>query len=127
MYRFNIFPETKLIVVQYQGDIYLSDITQLNLAAMVHPDYDPAFNGISDERLANIILSNADIRVLTDRFREHGLSGKWAHLISTPRSAVSADKYKQASKDIHDNNMFSSVAAAANYVGVADLEKYLFE
>ncbi len=56
---------------------------------------------------------------------EFSLSGRWAHLVNSPRSAIFASEYSKSSQPFHENNIFSTVSAAQDYLGIDDLGYYM--
>ncbi len=126
MYKQRIFPEKRLIIIKYYGEFRYNDIVEASLTSSKHPDFRADYNGVSDERKADIIMSPREAEKLVNLLqKELALSGRWAHLIDSPRSAVSANEYGKHCEEFHDNNIFSSVEAAGDYLDIEDLEKYL--
>ncbi len=126
MYQFRIYPEKKLTVIKYFGTFYYDDVVKACRDTCHHLDFDPAYNGVSDERCADIVMSPKDAEKLAHLLQEEiSFTGRWAHLINTPHSAVSANEYDKHSAEFHGNGIFSSIEAAAEYLGIPDLRKYV--
>lgn len=126
MYEYRIFPEQNITIVRYVGVVRFEEIARACQEIVQDPDFKPDYKGLSDERRATIIMSREEIARLAKLIQEISpLSGRWAHIIDTPRSAVSASEYGRYSAEFHENNFFSTVEATAEYLDIPELEKYL--
>jgi len=126
MYDFRVFPEQRLVSVRYTGEVVFEELVRVCRELSNVPDFQLNFCGVSDERLADVVMSREEVDHLA-QFVQHeiGFSGRWVHLINSPSSAVSANEYGKRRAGGYVDNIFSSVEAAAEYLDIEELEKYL--
>lgn len=126
MFQYRIHPEQSLVIVKYEGEIRLNEILNACRAFSSDPAFMPHYNAVCDVRKADMLMSRHEVAELASVLcNEVKISGRWAHIIDSPASAVTASRYSQQCEKFHENNMFSTIEAAADYLEIEELNKYL--
>jgi hypothetical protein len=126
MYRFKIFKELELISVCLSGDIYFADMIDFHLHLFANPYFMPHYQGLSDLRNGELKMNLSEMNQLHTAITElGGITGRWAHLINTPRKAALSMKYADASAHAHQTRVVHSLDEAELFLGYNDLSPYL--
>jgi hypothetical protein len=124
-HRIQIFPEKKLIIIQYEGEISYEDLVATGLELKAMPDFSEEFNGVSDFRNAHKNLSIRELKVYADRIQyKKNTSVKWCSLNSTAKETALTIIFKEHLEYIHPFEVFSTIKAASEYLRT-DLSPYL--
>ena len=120
-----IFPDEQLIVGKYFGDVSMSDITCLTQKMVSMPDYSPSFNGVTDFRGINLLMTQDELHDFIKSAIENEVSlGTWCLICDTPITTAFMLLFKSQLKSRHPVEVFSTVEAASDRLGI-DVSKYL--
>jgi len=125
---FKIFPERKLIVARFTGTIAYQDVLQWFDEAREHPDFSQEFPGLVDLRKAAFGMVPGGktgkmakkARALAEYMTKIDFTtAKWAILTDTPMETSLMMVYSKDASQRHPIEIFSTVEAAEDYLGVA--------
>lgn len=112
--EFEIFPEQRIVLVRYRGEVTAADLIEGTRALWADPRYDPRFEGIVD-------LSDHRLRASTDDFRAYldflveqpkTSTARWAAVATTPLATAFGLLYQRALARRHPFGVYSGWAAA---------------
>lgn len=125
MFSISIHPTQRLAVIRFSGPVDTEQAAECIRRFAGLPDYDPGLNGVVDLRGALVTVSAEQAKGLARQSLERELSmGKWAFLAETPMNTALALLYADVLAKRHESRIFSTVEAAADYLGV-DIEPLL--
>lgn len=125
MHTYEIFPEDRFIAVRILGDTGYDDILAWIQEVVRDTRYSDRYDGLADYRGATPVMTVEEAERLSDYVRKHALSrGRWATLVNEPVSTVLAMTYAKNIRNVHENEVFSTLKAASAYLG-RDLTKYV--
>jgi len=123
----NIYPEQRLIVLVYHGDVTINDVIQATKDMVALPNFSNEFDGIADYRDANVRFTVKELAGLTQKVKDDDMAhGTWCLLATTPLETAMMAFFQKQLHDLHPISIFSTVAAASSYLG-CDLSLYLDE
>lgn len=125
MHSYEIFPDDGFIAVHVRGDIGYQDVLAWMSELVDDPRYSDQYDGLVDYREATARMTLEEAEQLSEYVRTHRLSeGRWAMLVDGPLATVLAMTYAKAIKTVHEIEVFSTLKAAAAYLG-RDLTKHV--
>lgn len=75
-HEFEIYPDRKLVIRRWTGEVTLDVLVQGLAEVERHPDFDPRFDAIEDYSDARLVVS----RSCLDRFRQEWRSRNWTEV-----------------------------------------------
>ncbi len=120
IYNYKIIPEKKLIIEAFKGDITLDFFKKSMLKEFNDPEYIKLRLGVCDLRQANLILSDKEVKELF-KFaleKDQNLSIKWATLTNGPYETAMAMIYELEAEKLYGYQIFSTLEAASEYLGI---------
>jgi hypothetical protein len=116
---FKIYPEKQLIVTRFTGLIVYDDMLHWIDEVLQHESFSREYDGIVDLREAAFKTIRADKAKLlgSDMIERNFTKGKWAILVSTPIETALSLLYNQVATQQHPIESFSTVEAAASFLG----------
>jgi hypothetical protein len=125
--EFQVVPTKSLIVIQVSGEVRYRDLSGILDQIQGHPDYSPRMNGVVDLREAYVLMSPEEVEQLAQRTTQLGFSSeRWAYLTDSPLATALSILYREHIAEVHEGEVFSTVAAASEYLGI-NLHPYLAE
>ena len=120
-----VFPDDQLVVVKYRGDVRMADVVKLTQEMVSLPGYSPSFNGVTDHRGVNLLVTQEEIRAFSrDAISNEVSLGTWCLICDAPLTTAFMLIFKSQLESRHPVEIVSTVDAASYRLGV-DLEKYL--
>lgn len=126
-YNYKIIEDKKLIIEAFNGAISLDFFKQSMLKEFADPEYKNLKLGICDLRKANLILTDKEIKELFSFALDHdqNLSIKWATLTNGPYETAMVMIYELQAVEHYGYKIFSTIEAAAEYLGISITEEDL--
>jgi hypothetical protein len=124
MYSDQIYPESRLVISRFSGTVGITEIRHWIDQLVARPDFARDFNGTIDFRDAQLDLSFDALREIAKQVSSCQLSGRWAHLVTTPVETAISFSYREISCGDHPLDFFSTLRGASAYLG-CDLLQFL--
>lgn len=125
MYHYKIYPKQNLVVIKFDGEIDFEEMLKMHHEMMKDPEYHKHLDGVADQRTAIMQLSPKEIQEIARFNKEHDLvSGRWAHIITSPIETALAKTYQKDALDLHGMHIFYNVETASSYMGF-DISPYM--
>ena len=107
-----------VVSMKFEGDVTEGEVLKLHQTLLADPEYNKHYNGIGDQRRANMLLSPDEIEKIAEFNRVNDMiKGRWALLIHAPRGSALGMIYEEEAKSIHDVRIFVTEEAASDYLG----------
>ena len=125
--KFKIYPDKKLISALFKGTIVYENILQWFDEVYAHPDFSREYQGIIDLRQ---VIFGMEHRNQPGKMAEKAkalaqymakldfTSARWAILVVSPIETSLTMMYASNASRKHPINIFSTVEAAENYLGI---------
>ena len=109
VYTFKIFPEKRLIIESFAGDLEPESLLECFHTVWEHPDYRTDFCGLSDMRDAQFAMSLSEFRTLEERMYQHPKKcrGRWAWIADRPSPTAFGILHQQKSSETSPFSVFS--------------------
>lgn len=119
-FRYDIFPEKRLIVQRYAGEISMQDFIICSELMWSDPKYSTGYNGIADLTQSVLKMNLLELPSLATRILGIGCvsKGRWVVLASTPVVTALAFLFQQTIQAHHSLEVFSTWEAACSFLGV---------
>lgn len=122
MYKININPSAKIILIKFQGNIYYADMLKLLHEILSSENYNPNYNILLDYRNASSIWFRLDIVDFVREFKKLvSFTGekKYAYLISTTNQKYSIPIFKSLIKMSNLNvKYFNNYDESLDWLGI---------
>jgi hypothetical protein len=121
---YKILAELNLIICNFQGDISIREVIDLNLLFMNDPEFDPLFNVMLDFRNSSAIGFRLDITDYVAFLKKNisfKVKVKVGIVYSTPNQEFLLKFYKGFGKFLNlDIEIFKQVSPCLNWLGFSD-------
>ncbi len=119
-----VFPEPKLVIVRFFGDVIFEDLGSALKAVQNDPNFKPSFLGVTDLRTVEFKVAP---KVLAQFFEDHVKTkqnaNRWAYLVVQPKETALAYFYTNLFNS-DKRKCFSTCLGASSYLGV-NIEPFL--
>lgn len=123
----HILADKHLIIVQLRGPVSFDQVVAQIHGMTQDPLYDPSMDGVLDLRKAEPQVSPEQAEELGSLAVQKGVArGRWAYVADSPLTTALAMLYRERTSMAHDSEIFSTIEAAARYIG-QDISKYLHD
>lgn len=120
-----IYPDKQLIVGKYNGDVCMNDIVSLTQEMVLNSSYSPLFNGVTDCRGVNLLVTPDEMNAFTRGVIDDEVSlGTWCFICDEPNTTAYMMLFQSNLKSRHPVEVYSTVDAASNRLNI-DLKEYL--
>lgn len=122
-FRYDIFPEQRIVVMRYVGNFNLRELTTAAELLWSDPRYSRSYDGLADISHASVNVAMTDFRPLVDFVRQHAQTsaGRWAAVATTPLATACGFIYQRAAASRHTFEIFSTWEGACSFLKL-DLE-----
>lgn len=119
-FAYDIFPERRGIHLRYSGTFTQAGLEAAAQTLWGDARYSRDYHGIVDCRHGPVSTTTSNLRGLIEFVQRSPSTsrGRWAAVTSEPVPTALALVYGQAAEKYHPFGVFSSWAAACNFVGV---------
>lgn len=118
-FSYEIHPDRRVIVQRFAGQFSLADLLAAVRRLWADPLYSKSYDGIVDLSETSMGISMEDLRALIGflQQRPETSTGRWGAVASSPLTTACAMIYRRAAAPRHQFEVFSSWAAACDFLG----------
>ena len=126
-YTYQIIPEHKLLIETITGEVTSKELKLKTEVIFSNPAYQPGFIGIVDFRKAVSRMSRSELCDYTDQVSKTNFFGiaKFAMITNDPSMVALTQMFQQRMPHQETFGIFSTVEAAAKFVGNPVVLNYL--
>jgi hypothetical protein len=118
-HTFKVFPDERLMIVRWFGSVRVEEVIAWLEEMISAPQFSPDFDGIVDLRKADLTkMRPEEVRAVARVMVERKLTrGRWVHLADGPTETAFSMMYSRAVSEQYQMHVFSTVEAAADFLG----------
>jgi hypothetical protein len=119
-FRYEIFPSTRTIVLQYSGKFTLARLMETTNQLWDDARYSRSFDGLVDLTASDLGVEMSDFRPLLDYLRQSPRTSEaaWAAIATSPLATACGFIYRNTIRHRHRFGVFSTHEAACDFIGV---------